>query len=105
MYLFVYFCNSSLLKKVLLLIRNHVANTKTLGVEAVALLSHVFSLYANSWQATVDAKREKEMEKESLYKYKSQTHGTELTEEQLEEIEIRQTFPSFDQVPSLILCL
>ena len=85
--------------------QNHVANTKTLDAEAIALLSRVFSLYANSWQATIDAKKEKEVEKESLYKYKSQTHGTELTEEQLEEIEIRQTFPSFDQVLSLILCL
>ena len=94
-----------MLKKVLLLMRNHVANTKTLDAEAIALLSRVFSLYANSWQAVVDTEKEREMEKESLYKYKSQTHGTELTEEQLEEIEIRQKFPSFDQVQSLILFL
>ena len=73
-------------------------NTKNLDSQSVALLLHVFSLYANSWQAAEDAKRVREAEKESLFKYKSQSHGIDLTEDEQEEIEIRQTFPSFEQV-------
>ena len=87
-----------MLEKVLLLAQNHVVNTKILDADTITLLSQVFGLYANSWQTTLDEKREKAAEKESLYKYKSQIHGTELTEEQQEEIEIREAFPSFEEV-------
>lgn len=45
-----------------------------------------------------EAARQREDEEASLYKFKSRSHGDGMTDEQLEEKELRESFPSFEKV-------
>ncbi len=77
---------------------NYIQNAGGLDSSSVQLFSRILVRYVSSWQAAEEAKRRAQMEKESLYKYKSTVHGDELTEEQRDELAIRKAFPSFEKV-------
>ena len=51
-----------------------------------------------SWQQEEQKRREAEDEAASLYRFKSQVHGDERSEEERLEQEFRDTFPLFEQV-------
>ena len=64
-------------------------------------LQDIFSILDSivaSWRLAQDVVKRKEEEAASLYKFKSKTHGDGLTDEQREEREFRQRFPSFEKV-------
>lgn len=53
----------------------------------------------NEWDEQERRAREKEQREASLYRSRSQLHGSHLTEEQQEEREFRRAFPTFQKVP------
>ncbi len=85
-------------KRTLLLAKNHLQNTGNLDMRSIAVLSHILGLYVNSWQTAEETRKQRELEQESLYKFRSKTHGTDLTEEQQEYVEMREAFPTFEKV-------
>ena len=50
-----------------------------------------------SWKQQEELRRQKEAE-EGLYKYRVKVHGDDRDNEEIEEEEFRQNFPSFQQV-------
>ena len=66
--------------------------------ETSQLLFQLLGTFVSEWQRAEQEKQQKKEEEESLFKFKTITHGDELTEEQRDELEIQQQFPSFDQV-------
>ncbi len=80
---------------------NYMQNAQGINSSSVEVFSRILACYVSSWQAAEDAKRRAQVEKESLYKYKSTLHGDELTEEQRDELAIRKAFPSFEKVTGL----
>ncbi len=81
---------------------NYMQNAQGIDLSSVEVFSRILACYVSSWQAMEDAKRRAQMEKESLYKYKSTLHGDELTEEQRDELAIRNAFPSFEKVTVML---
>ena len=53
-----------------------------------------------SWQQEEEARKAKEEDEASMYKYKSQVHGDERSEEEQLEAELKATFPQYQQVHS-----
>ena len=72
--------------------------TRRLDRDTVYTMSRLFHLYVSAWQRAEKERTEREVERESLYRYKTQAHGDELSEEEREEREMRESFPTFDQV-------
>ena len=66
-------------------------------------LTHVLDLFVKAWQDQEDSRRRKEEEDASLYRYKDQTHLDERTEEEKEEEDFREAFPSFQDVSKYLL--
>lgn len=52
----------------------------------------------NEWDEMEKKKRDQEQQEASLYRSRSQQHGTGLTEAQQEEKDFRCLFPLFDKV-------
>lgn len=77
---------------------DHIQISSHVSDETLHVISQVFSLFVTSWQQVEEARRIRQAEKESLYKYKTTTHGEERSEEEMENEEMKRTFPSFDQV-------
>ena len=72
--------------------------TRRLDTDTVYTLSRLFHLYVGAWRRAEREREERERERESLYRYKSQAHGDGLTEEEREERDMRENFPTFEQV-------
>ena len=47
-------------------------------------------------------RRDKQEQEESLYHFKTKEHGDDLTEEERDQRAIKDTFPSFTKVCSLL---
>jgi membrane protein involved in colicin uptake len=62
------------------------------------ILTDLLTLSATTWQQQEAEARRRDEEKSSLYRYKS--HGEELKEEERDEVERRQMFPTYEQVHS-----
>ena len=77
---------------------NHLAVTSTLDQAAILFLSRLFHTYVAAWRNAEEIQKEREEEQASLYRYKTQTHGDAHTEEERDQAEIEQQFPSFEQV-------
>ncbi|XP_022106838.1 midasin-like isoform X2 [Acanthaster planci] len=59
----------------------------------LSILDHIVV----AWRQAEDAARRREAEEASLYKYKTKTHGDGLTDEEREDRDFRQSFPSFEK--------
>ena len=64
-------------------------------------LSRLLHLYVLSWHEAETRKHQKEAEEASLYRYKAQSYGSDLTEDEQNEEDLRLNFPSFHQVPAI----
>ena len=91
-------CYPRCFKCALLHVKNHAMTTRRLDRDTVYTMSRLFHLYVSAWQRAEKERTEREVERESLYRYKSQAHGDGLSEEEREEREMRESFPTFDQV-------
>ncbi|KAH3728947.1 hypothetical protein DPMN_054910 [Dreissena polymorpha] len=60
-------------------------------------LTHILDMYVSSWKHEEAARKVKEAEEASLYRYKTETHGDERSEEEQLEADFLQNFPSFNE--------
>ncbi|XP_048240547.1 midasin-like [Haliotis rufescens] len=88
---------SKLLKDAVLLVKTHCLMSGELSPQLTFTLSRLFELFVRAWQEQEEARRRKEEEKQALYRYKSQTHGDDRSDEQKEEEDFRASFPSFEK--------
>ena len=58
----------------------------------------VFDLFTKAWEGQEERRRQKEAEEAAMYKYKETTHGDERSEQEIEEEEFREAYPTFDKV-------
>ena len=65
-----------------------------------ATLTYILEMFVLSWQQEEQRKKEAEEEQASLYRFKSQVHGDERSENERLEAEFRESFPLFEQVCS-----
>ncbi|KAK3879278.1 hypothetical protein Pcinc_016138 [Petrolisthes cinctipes] len=68
-----------------------------LDKSAVQMVSQLLDEVASQWRQQEEEKTLREQEKESLYKYKSRTLAESQTEDEIQEAEFLQAFPSFDK--------
>lgn len=92
-----------ILKLSLTLLKSHAIMRQSLDPAAATALDQLLQIYVRSWQVAETKRKEKEAEKESLYKYKDRKHGDGSTEEQRDQREIQQLFPTFQQVRPIAL--
>ena len=76
---------------------------KELTPQLMYTLSKLLDQYVVAWQQQEERRKQKEEEEACLYRYKSEVHGDERKEEEKEEAEFRQNFPSFEKVG--LLCI
>ncbi|XP_041350636.1 midasin-like [Gigantopelta aegis] len=81
----------------LLLIKNHSILSRELTFEVTFALSRVFDLFVSIWSEQEERKRQKEIEDESLYRYKDQVHGDERSEQEIQDDEFKSSFPTFEK--------
>uniref|UniRef100_A0A8C5QIK7 Midasin n=1 Tax=Leptobrachium leishanense TaxID=445787 RepID=A0A8C5QIK7_9ANUR len=81
----------------LLYLRSHVLCKGEMDPKALDLFRHICQALVNEWDEQVKCAHEKEQQESSLYKYRSKSHGTGLTEDEEEEREFRKRFPLFVQ--------
>ena len=67
-------------------------------------LTQILEVFVLSWQQEQQRLRDKEEEEASIYRFKSQVHGDDRSEEERLEQEFRDNFPLFEQV-CLNLCI
>ena len=82
---------------VLYLLRNSALIRKELSSETTKSLHQILGRFVLSWKQQEELRRQKEAE-EGLYKYRVKVHGDDRDNEEIEEEEFRQNFPSFQQV-------
>ncbi|XP_014672453.1 PREDICTED: midasin-like [Priapulus caudatus] len=75
--------------------KNDAMDSGALTQRNLKMLCCLFGKFAQEWRRQEEAAKIKEQVDASLFKYKSQTHGQELTEEQQDEVEFRKRFPEF----------
>ncbi|WAR08077.1 MDN1-like protein [Mya arenaria] len=63
----------------------------------VVTLTLILDMYVLAWQQEEEARKVKEQEEASLYRYKSQVHGDERSEEEQIEAEFLHNFPTYKQ--------
>ena len=90
-------CCSSLLHASLCHLKNHLI-LSGLTADSVRVLSDVLSRAVHWWQRGQEASKRRQEEKDALYKYKTKSHGDDRTEEEMEAQEVRQMFPTYDEV-------
>ncbi|XP_033116850.1 midasin-like [Anneissia japonica] len=86
-----------LLMIILLHLQNHTMMSSYVSPSIMDLLTAIFSTFVNSWQDAQEAAKKLAEEEESLFRFKARVHCEEATDEEQEEMEIKQSFPSFDQ--------
>jgi UV DNA damage repair endonuclease len=79
------------------LLRHHAVIKQNLDASTHTALQHLLHAFVKSWHAAEARRKAKEAEKESLFKYKETVHGDESTQEERDQREIKQLFPSFDK--------
>ncbi|XP_038059884.1 midasin-like [Patiria miniata] len=93
-------CNKtkmSLLQLSLFRARTQALLAGCLGPDSLQAILTVLDSITVSWRQAEDAARRRQEEQASLYKYKAKTHGDGLTDEERDEREFRQSFPSFEK--------
>lgn len=70
--------------------------------DLVMTLTKILEMYVLSWQQAEEKRKLQEEEQASLYRYKSQVHGDERSEEEKLETEFQENFPQFTQVNILM---
>ncbi|XP_061756335.1 midasin isoform X2 [Nerophis ophidion] len=88
---------STLLLNALLFVQCHALSTGQFSDAAQNTFRHICQVLVNEWDEMEKNQRNREQEEASLYRISSQTHGSGLTEDQLEERDFRQQFPQFDK--------
>lgn len=91
-------CPCSVLSSCLYHLLNEALTRKQLTPDLVVTLTQILEVYVLSWQQQEAELRAKEEEESSLYRFKSQVHGDERSEEEKLEAEFRESFPEFTQV-------
>ncbi|XP_071957015.1 midasin-like [Antedon mediterranea] len=86
-----------LLKIILLHLKNHTLSSGYLSPSVMELLSAILSRFVNSWQEAEEAAKKEAEDEASLFRFKPRVHCEDITDEEQEELEIRQSFPLFDQ--------
>ncbi|XP_063299642.1 midasin [Pelobates fuscus] len=81
----------------LLYLRSHVLSAGEMDPETLNLFRHVCQAIVNEWDEQEQCAREREQQETSLYKYRSKSHGTGLTEDEEDEREFRQRFPLYER--------
>jgi len=76
---------------------------RTEFVTNVELLNAIFHQFVELWSKQDEARKEREAEEQSLYRYRTQTCGDGLNEDERDEKDIATRFPSFEQV-SYFIC-
>jgi len=94
----VFNINTRLLHCALLQTANWAVSNSCFDAWTLCQLTSIFHHYVNIWRQREEARRQREEEEKSLYRYRTETFGDLLTEEQRDENEIKQMFPSFEQV-------
>uniref|UniRef100_A0A3P8WSX5 Midasin n=1 Tax=Cynoglossus semilaevis TaxID=244447 RepID=A0A3P8WSX5_CYNSE len=89
--------SSTLLLNALLYVQCHVLSTGEFSQEALNLFRHICQALVNEWDEQERRRREREQMEASLYRNRSQLHGTGLSEEQQEEQDFRRQFPDFNK--------
>lgn len=87
-----------MLHSALLHTANWAVDSCSLDTWTVEQLSSIFLRYVNFWRELEDARKMREEEEKSLYRYRAETFGDALTEEQRDENEIKSLFPNFNHV-------
>ena len=67
-------------------------------VSNVELLNTMFHHFVQLWTKQEKARKEHEADEQSLYRYRTQTCGDGLNEDERDEKDIAARFPSFEQV-------
>ena len=93
-----YLCLYSVLNSCLLHIQNEALVKGELSYDLRIALTNILEKFVLSWQQEEQRKMEKEEEEASIYRFKSQVHGDERSEEERLEQDFREIFPLFDQV-------
>ena len=88
----------SLLVCSLWLVQAQVSIVGRLDASLSLCVMRILDHFASSWSAQEDRRRMKEAEESALYKYKEQTHGDERSDQEREEEEFRQAYPTFEKV-------
>jgi len=64
----------------------------------VELMNAVLKHFVDLWSQQEEARKEREASEQSLYRYRTQTCGDGLNEDERDEKDITARFPSFEQV-------
>ncbi|KAM6915471.1 midasin [Xenentodon cancila] len=89
--------SSTLLLNALLYVQCHILSTGELSQESCSLFRHICQALVNDWDEQEKRKREQERMEASLYRSRSQLHGSGLTEDEQEEEDFRRQFPQFNK--------
>uniref|UniRef100_T1J0I3 Midasin n=1 Tax=Strigamia maritima TaxID=126957 RepID=T1J0I3_STRMM len=87
---------NSLLRSCLHEVYNVIVTNKELSNESTTLLHDILKEFVIHWQSQEDEKRRLEMEKESLYQFRTQTHCEEPNESEQDEIDRKRLFPTYE---------
>jgi midasin len=79
------------------MVHNAVSVRKELTSDLVMTLTKILEMYVLSWQQAEEERKAKEEEDAVLYRYKSQVHGDERSEEEQQEADFQENFPQFTQ--------
>ncbi|XP_077567526.1 midasin isoform X1 [Stigmatopora nigra] len=88
---------STLLLNALLFVQCHTFSTRQFCYETRHIFWHICKALVNYWDEMEKKKTEREEQEVSLYRNRSQLHGTGLTEMEKEEKDFRLQFPQFDK--------
>lgn len=86
------------MKIALLHVTNHIQTVEFISDSCHQTLSSVFGQFVHWWHQSEEERKRKEDEEASLFKYKRQTHGSDQKPEDEEEKELREIFPSYENV-------
>ncbi|KAI3364212.1 hypothetical protein L3Q82_010816 [Scortum barcoo] len=89
--------SSTLLLTALLYVQCHTLSTGEFSHETHSLFRHICQALVNEWDEQERRKREREQLEASLYRSRSQLHGSGLSEEEQEERDFRRQFPQFNK--------
>ncbi|KAK2570712.1 Midasin [Acropora cervicornis] len=59
-------------------------------------LNSILVIFLDKWRIYQEQERQREEEEGSLFKYKDRSHGSNMSEEEENEVAVRRAFPSFD---------
>lgn len=59
-------------------------------------LNSILVIFLDKWRIYQEQERQREEEEGSLFKYKDRSHGSNMSEEEENELAVRRAFPSFD---------